>query len=145
MTFPMTLPPEHYQQPQQWEAFYRQLLEGVRAIPQVHAAGVTVRETFNNGFVYQIDVLDTSNVLHTVWTGTDPSQPGTPVDFTVGFAATPYLVKGVKVYVDNNHGTLTIKNSTLHNNPSAGFFTAGFPGIFFHSSGHPIVTDSTVN
>lgn len=41
MTFPMTLPPEHYRQPRQWEAFYRQLLEGVRAIPQVRAAGVT--------------------------------------------------------------------------------------------------------
>jgi hypothetical protein len=47
--------------------------------------------------------------------------------------------------VDNNQGTLTIKNSTLHNNPSDEFFTAGFPGIFFHSSGKPIVTDSTIN
>jgi len=47
--------------------------------------------------------------------------------------------------VDNDQGTLTIKNSTLHNNPSDEFFTAGFPGIFFHSSGHPIVTDSTIN
>jgi hypothetical protein len=47
--------------------------------------------------------------------------------------------------VDNNQGTLSIKNSTLHNNPSDEFFTAGFPGIFFHSSGHPIVTDSTIN
>jgi choice-of-anchor A domain-containing protein/RHS repeat-associated protein len=69
----------------------------------VHASAVTVRETFGNGFVTQVDVLDTSNVLHTVWTGTDPSQQGTPVDFTVGFAPTPYLVKGVKVYVDINH------------------------------------------
>jgi len=47
--------------------------------------------------------------------------------------------------VDNNQGTLTIKNSTLHNNPSDEFYTAGFPGIFFHSSGHPIVIDSTLN
>jgi hypothetical protein len=47
--------------------------------------------------------------------------------------------------VDNNDGTLTIKDSTLHHNPSGEFFTAGFPGIFFHSSGHPIVTDSTIN
>jgi len=47
--------------------------------------------------------------------------------------------------VDNNQGTLTIKNSTLHNNPSDEFFTAGFPGIFFHSSGRPIVVDSTIN
>ena len=47
--------------------------------------------------------------------------------------------------VDNNQGTLTIKNSTLHNNPSDAFSTAGFPGIFFHSSGHPIVVDSTLS
>jgi hypothetical protein len=47
--------------------------------------------------------------------------------------------------VDNDHGTLTIQSSTLHNNPSGEFFTAGFPGIFFDSSGHPIVTDSTIN
>src|SRR5580698_1434745 len=47
--------------------------------------------------------------------------------------------------VDNNKGTLTIKSSTLHNNPSGEFFTAGFPGIFFHSSGHPILIDSTIS
>jgi predicted outer membrane repeat protein len=46
---------------------------------------------------------------------------------------------------DNNTGTLTIGSSTLHHNPSAGFSTAGFPGIFFHSSGHPRVTNSTIN
>jgi hypothetical protein len=47
--------------------------------------------------------------------------------------------------VDNNHGTLTIKDSTLQHNPSGGFFTAGYPGIFFHSSGHPIVIHSTIS
>jgi hypothetical protein len=47
--------------------------------------------------------------------------------------------------VDNNDGTLTIKDSTLHHNPSGEFFTAGFPGIFFHSSGRPIVIGSTIN
>jgi hypothetical protein len=47
--------------------------------------------------------------------------------------------------VDKNHGTLTIKDSTLHNNPSLGFFTAGCPGIFYDSSGHPIVIRSTIS
>jgi hypothetical protein len=47
--------------------------------------------------------------------------------------------------VDNNQGTLTIKDSTLYNNPSDGFSTAGYPGIFFHSSGHPIIIDSTLS
>jgi hypothetical protein len=52
---------------------------------------------------------------------------------------------GIFFVVDNNQGTLTIENSTLHNNPSGEFFTAGYPGIFFHSTGHPIVINSTIN
>jgi hypothetical protein len=69
----------------------------------VYASSVVIRETYGNGFVYQVDVLDQSNALHPVWTGTDPSLPGTPVDFMVTFAPTPYLVKGVKIYTDTNH------------------------------------------
>jgi hypothetical protein len=42
-------------------------------------------------------------------------------------------------------GTLAIKDSRLRNNPSGEFFTAGYPGIFVHSSGHPTVTGSTIN
>jgi putative ABC transport system permease protein len=41
MTFPLTLPPVRYPQAQQQEAFYRQLLERVRTIPRVQAAGAT--------------------------------------------------------------------------------------------------------
>ena len=41
MTFPVTLPPVRYPQGQQQEAFYRQLLERVRTIPGVQAAGAT--------------------------------------------------------------------------------------------------------
>jgi hypothetical protein len=69
----------------------------------VYASGVTIWETFGNGFVYQVDVLDTSDVLHTVWTGIDPSQPNSMVDFVVTWPQTDYLVKGVKIYVDTNH------------------------------------------
>jgi hypothetical protein len=46
---------------------------------------------------------------------------------------------------NNNTGTLTIEGSTLHHNPSAGFWTRPFPGIFFHSSGHPRVISSTIS
>jgi hypothetical protein len=46
---------------------------------------------------------------------------------------------------DNNTGTLTIENSTLHHNPSAVFWTLPYPGIYFHSSGHPKVIHSTIN
>ena len=66
----------------------------------IFADGVTVWETNANGFVTQIDLLDTSNVFHTVFAGADPSLPGTPVGFTVAFASTAYEVKGVKVFVN---------------------------------------------
>jgi hypothetical protein len=46
---------------------------------------------------------------------------------------------------DNLHGTLTIIDSTLHDNPSGQFFTAGYPGIFYHSADHPIVIGSTIS
>ncbi len=45
---------------------------------------------------------------------------------------------------DNNTGWLTIKDSALHGNPSAVFWTRPYPGIFFHSSGHPRVVHSTL-
>jgi hypothetical protein len=45
---------------------------------------------------------------------------------------------------DNNTGWMTIRNSTLHHNPSAGFQT--MPGIFFQSYGHhPKIIHSTIN
>jgi hypothetical protein len=47
---------------------------------------------------------------------------------------------------DDNTGTLTIRHSTLHNNPSAGFWTRPYPGIFFQSEGHhPKVVHSAIN
>jgi len=46
---------------------------------------------------------------------------------------------------DNNTGWLTIKNSTLRGNPSAVFWTRPYPGIYFHSAGHPRVVNSTIN
>jgi PEP-CTERM motif len=69
----------------------------------VYATGATVRETYGNGFVYQIDALDSSNVLHTVWTGTDNSLPGSPVDASFSWAQTSFLVQGLKIYTDTNH------------------------------------------
>ena len=45
---------------------------------------------------------------------------------------------------DDNTGTLTIVNSTLAGNPSAVFWTRPYPGIYFHSSGHPRVINSTL-
>ena len=53
---------------------------------------------------------------------------------------------GAIFYVSNDRtGTLLIKKSTLNGNPSDGFFTAGYPGIFFLGQGHPVVISSTIN
>ncbi len=41
MTFPLTLPPSRYSKPEVQSQFYRQLLEHVRATPEVQSAGIT--------------------------------------------------------------------------------------------------------
>lgn len=46
---------------------------------------------------------------------------------------------------DNLTGTLRIAHSTLHHNPNDGFFTRGYPGIFFLGKGHPVVVASKIN
>ncbi len=52
---------------------------------------------------------------------------------------------GAVFFVSNDRtGTMTISGSTLRRNPSAGFETAGFPGIFFLGRGAPAVVDSVL-
>ena len=80
----------------------------------VYANGVTVREISGNGFVYQIDVLDTAGNWNTVWAGTDPTPRVTytdevnktavavPVDALFAFPETTYLVTGVRIHVNTS-------------------------------------------
>src|SRR5262249_39137837 len=68
-----------------------------------HATGVVIRETWGNGFVSGVDLIDTDDNVHTVFTGPDPSLPGSPVDFLVSFPRTPYQVKAVTIYIDGDH------------------------------------------
>ncbi|MGI5244391.1 hypothetical protein [Dactylosporangium sp. CA-139066] len=52
---------------------------------------------------------------------------------------------GAVFFVSNNRtGTMSIEGSTLRRNPSAGFETNGFPGIFFLGAKPPSVSDSTL-
>ena len=52
---------------------------------------------------------------------------------------------GAVFFVSNDRtGTMTIENSTLRRNPSAGFETRGFPGIFFLGARNPTVINSTL-
>jgi hypothetical protein len=48
---------------------------------------------------------------------------------------------GAVFFVSNDRtGSLTLQGSTLRANPSAGFETAGFPGIFYLGAGKPVVS-----
>lgn len=71
----------------------------------VYANGATVRETSGNGFVYQIDAIDTLGNLHKVWEGIDTSAANVPFDFSVSWDTTSFLVAGLKIYVDTDHTT----------------------------------------
>lgn len=52
---------------------------------------------------------------------------------------------GAIFFVSNDRtGNLVIQESTLMNNPSMGFETPGYPGIFVLAAGPPMVTNSTI-
>lgn len=94
-----------------------------------------------------------------VGSGANPARSGTPGggsggaiycdgnEFTVRIAGT--IIEGNRAaegggaifFVSNNRtGTLRIERSTLRRNPSAGFETRGYPGIFFLGARPPTVT-----
>lgn len=50
---------------------------------------------------------------------------------------------GAVFFVSNDRtGTMRVENSSLRHNPSAGFETRGYPGVFFLGAHHPSVTGS---
>jgi hypothetical protein len=51
---------------------------------------------------------------------------------------------GIFFVSNDRSGTLSIDGSTLTSNVSAGFETAGYPGVFYLGAGPPRVTDSTL-
>jgi hypothetical protein len=100
---------------------------------------------------------------HAIGTGANPARGGTPgggsggaiyLDgnlFTLDLIGSTMRDNtaneggGAIFFVSNNRtGELRIGQSTLQHNPSAGFETAGFPGIFFLGRGTPQVTASTI-
>lgn len=66
----------------------------------VNAMGLLVHETYESGFIYQIDLIGVDGEYHTVWTGTDTT--GCPGWFEISFDETDYLVEGVKLYTQIN-------------------------------------------
>jgi len=109
-----------------------------------------------------LDSLMTGN--RAIGVGANPARPGTPGGGSGGAIyndGDTYNLKVEGTIISGNHaregggaiffvsndrtGTLLIKKSTLHDNPNDGFFTAGYPGIFFLGHGHPVVISSTIN
>ncbi len=95
--------------------------------------------------------------------GANPQRPGTPgggnggAIYLDGNEMTLELVGsvvennvaneggGAVFFVSNNRtGQMFIRSSELSSNPSLGFETNGFPGIFYLGNGPPIVSDSTL-
>lgn len=100
---------------------------------------------------------------HAIGNGANPQKPGTPGGGSGGaiyndgntFTLTLCGVKmtdntaneggGAIFFVSNDKsGSLIIQDSLLSNNPSKGFETQGFPGIFVIANGPPQVTNSTI-
>ena len=98
-----------------------------------------------------------------VGNGANPARPGSPGGgsgagiytdgnlFTVTLAGTKMKHNhareggGAIFFVSNDRtGSLSIDHSVLRKNPSDGFETAGYPGIFFLGKGHPRVTSSVI-
>jgi hypothetical protein len=133
-----------------------------------------VRSTFTGGSCSNGGALSSIGVswvvLNSVFSdnwaigrGANPARPGTPGGgsggaiytdgdlFTVTLAGTVVEKNhaeeggGAVFFVSNDRtGTMRIDRSRLRANPSAGFETAGFPGIFFLGASNPTVTGSTL-
>lgn len=95
--------------------------------------------------------------------GANPAKPGTPGGgsggaiyndgntFTLSLCGTRIEKNsaneggGAIFFVSNDRsGSLVLKDSFLSNNPSGGFETAGYPGIFYLGNGSPAVINSTI-
>jgi hypothetical protein len=99
-----------------------------------------------------------------IGSGANPARAGTPgggsggaiytdgdnytvtIDGTVITGNSAREGGGAVFFVSNDRtGTLRIERSRVRGNPSAGFQTAGYPGIFFLGRGHPIVMSSILS
>lgn len=95
--------------------------------------------------------------------GANPARPGTPGGgsggaiytdgdtFTLNLCGTRIEDNaareggGAIFFVSNNlTGTLRIEDSVLRRNPSEGFETEGYPGIFYLGDGPPVVVNSVI-
>jgi len=95
--------------------------------------------------------------------GANPSRPGSPGGGSGGAIyndGNTFTLKIIDTVIEDNHanegggaiffvsndrsGTLRIEDSTLRRNPSDGFETRGYPGIFYLGHGPPQVINSAI-
>ncbi|MEO1616200.1 MAG: Ig-like domain-containing protein, partial [Planctomycetota bacterium] len=70
----------------------------------VLSTGATIRQTFGNGFVRQVELRDAATgIFHSMTIGADNSEPGTPVDFEVTWAQTAFAVDAIRITIDTAH------------------------------------------
>jgi hypothetical protein len=119
-------------------------------ISSIHVSWVVLNSLFRNN--------------QAVGKGANPARPGTPGGgsggaiycdgdrFTVTLNGTVIENNkaneggGAIFFVSNDRtGTMSIENSRLKGNPSAGFETDGLPGIFFLGAKRPTTTGSTLS
>jgi hypothetical protein len=108
-----------------------------------------------------INSLFTHNLA--IGNGANPSQSGTPGGGSGGAIyndGNTFTLTIIDTVIEDNHanegggavffvsndrsGTLRIEQSTLRRNPSDGFETQGFPGIFYLGNGPPQVVNSII-
>ncbi len=78
----------------------------LRYATPVYATGVSVRETYGNGFVTKIDVRDANTgTFKTVWSGKDATTRNQPAYINATFPQTSYPVDGVRIWVNTNHSS----------------------------------------
>jgi len=97
-------------------------MEQIRKIRERQAAGGSGGAIYNDGNTFTLAVCGTRIANNTANEG-----------------------GGAIFFVSNDRsGALVIEDSVLENNPSAGFETEGYPGIFVLANGDPQVVNSVI-
>ena len=71
----------------------------------VFATGALIRETFGNGFVKEIYVVEADGTTRLVWQGPDTTPTNQLGELTTAWAPNDRLVKGLKIVVDTRAAT----------------------------------------
>ncbi len=119
MAFPLTLPPSRYSKPELQAEFYRQILEHVRAMPEVQAAGITSYLPLGGGARY-VFVCPEGRVCEGV--GKDPTSAVRQVSGGYFEAVRTPLLRGRTIHEQDIAGGAPV---AVINETAANHFFAG--------------------